>query len=241
MVFMLTQLSKHTWLFPHHPDPRVVQSSVGLIATQESSLLIDTGNSPQLAKKIKAEITRNNLPPASHIIYTHHHWDHTFRACEFNVPVTAHIKCKVLLEEESRKPWSIEYLNQEIKGNPKRRVSFTALAESVDDWESFRIVVPEQVFEKEKVIDWDGLTIKLEHVGGKHSPDSIVIKVPQDGVMFIGDCYYPPPLHLRKPGSKPSMNMLSRLQDDGYDLYVEGHAKPFTETRLLNKLQKMNR
>ena len=237
MELTLKPLTEHVWLLPHDPDETAVQSCVGVIATRNESVLVDAGNSPRLARKIKTELVRNHLPPVSRIIYTHHHWDHIYGACEFDVPVTAHAICQAILMEESRKPWGIEYLREEIKREPKLTASYDARARSIEDWGAFRIVVPEKVFEAETVIHLDPLTIALEHVGGEHAEDSIVVKVPQDGVMFIGDCYYPPPLHLRNPDSAPSLDMLRRLQNNAYNLYVEGHAKPFTRTELLKFLQ----
>jgi len=237
MELKLRQLTKHTWLLPHHPDETAVQSSVGVIATQNESVLIDSGNSPRLARSLKTELSRNLLPPVSRIIYTHHHWDHVYGACEFDVPTTAHTICKAVLEEESRKPWGIEHLNEEVRREPKLTASYRARAKSIENWGAFRIVVPEVVFEREMVIHLDGLTLVLEHVGGEHADDSIVVKVPEERVMFIGDCYYPPPLHLRNPDSAPSLDMLRRLQHEDYHLYVEGHDNPFTRTDLLKLLQ----
>ena len=240
MELQLTQLTEHVWLLPHHPDPNAVQSSIGVIAARNKSLLIDAGNSPRLAHKLKTELARCQLPPVSRIIYTHHHWDHIYGACEFGVPVTAHVLCKTILEGEARKPWGVEFLNEEIKRNPKLEVSYHARARSIEDWEAFQIIVPEEVFEKEEIIDLDGLAIELEHVGGVHAEDSIVVKVPQEGVMFLGDCYYPPPLHLREEDPDPSLEMLRRLQNPAYPLYVEGHDKPFTRAELLHVLQQIN-
>jgi glyoxylase-like metal-dependent hydrolase (beta-lactamase superfamily II) len=236
----LTQLTEHAWLLPHDPDPDAVQSSIGVIATQNESVLIDAGNSPRLARHLKSELTRCNLPPISRIIYTHHHWDHIYGACEFGVPVTAHVICRNILEIESRKPWGIEFLNEEIRRNPKLTLGYNARARSIEDWEAFQIILPEDVFEKEELIELDGLVIELEHVGGKHAEDSIVVKVHQDGVMFLGDCYYPPPLHLREEDSAPSIEMLRRLQNDAYPLYVEGHDKPLTRVELLKFLQEIS-
>lgn len=236
----LTQLTEHVWLWPHDPDPEAVQSSIGVIATPNECVLIDAGNSHRLARQLKTELVRCNLPPISRIIYTHHHWDHVYGACEFGVPVTAHIICKAILEEESRKPWGIEFLNGEIKRNPKLAVSYNARARLIDDWPAFQIIVPGDVFEKEKLIHLDGLAIELEHVGGQHAEDSIVVKVPQEGVMFLGDCYYPPPLHLREEDSVPSIEMLRKLRNDAYHLYVEGHDRPFTRVELLQFLQKIS-
>ena len=240
MELHLTQLTEHIWLLPHDPDPNAVQSSIGVIATRNQSLLVDAGNGPRLARKLKMELVRCHLPPVSRIIYTHHHWDHIYGACEFGVPVTAHILCKAILESEARKPWGIEFLQEEIRRNPKLEVSYKARAKSIDDWEVFQIILPQEVFEKENLIDLDGLVIEVEHVGGAHAEDSIVVKVPQDGVMFLGDCYYPPPLHLHEEDPVPSLEMLRRLQNSAYDLYVEGHDKPFTRSELLNFLQQID-
>jgi glyoxylase-like metal-dependent hydrolase (beta-lactamase superfamily II) len=237
MDIRLTQLTEHIWLLPHHPDPNAVQSCVGVITAQTESLLVDTGNSPRLAHKLKAELERCGLPPVTRIIYTHHHWDHIYGACEFDVPVTAHTICKDLLEEESKRPWSNSYLNEEINRNPMLAVSYAARASVIDDWSAFRILVPEETFDTELQIHLDGLTVDLEHVGGEHAQDSIIVKVPQEAVMFIGDCYYPPPLHLRKPDAAPSLDMLRRFQRSGYNLFVEGHDQPFTQTELTRFLQ----
>ncbi|MEW5938997.1 MAG: MBL fold metallo-hydrolase [Chloroflexota bacterium] len=238
MELRLKQLAEHIWLLPHNPNENVAQSSIGVVVSQNESVLIDVGNSPRLARKIKMELTRNDLPPVSLIIYTHHHWDHVYGACEFDVPATAHKICQSILSEESKKPWGIKYLSEEIKREPKLTVSYSARAKAIYDWETFRVVVPEEVFESEKALHLNRLTIELEHVGGEHAEDSIVVKIPQDRVMFIGDCYYPPPVHLRTPDSAPSLDMLGKLQNDAYDLYVEGHAKPFTRAKLLKFLRK---
>ena len=237
MELELTQLTEHVWLLPHHPDPNAVQSSIGVIATQNRSLLIDAGNSPRLARLLKMELERCNLPPVSRIIYTHHHWDHIYGACEFGVPVTAHTLCKAILEEEARKPWGSEFLEREIERNPKLETSYNARATSIEDWAAFQIIVPEEVFEQEATIDLNGFTIELEHVGGVHAEDSIVVKVPHEGVMFLGDCYYPPPLHLREGDPVPTFEMLRRLQNPAYHLYLEGRDKPFTYAELLNFLR----
>ena len=237
MELKLTQLSTHTWFLPHHPHPNAVQSSIGVITTRNESLLVDAGNSPRLARQLKAELARYDLPPVTRIIFTHHHWDHIYGASEFDVPVTAHAICKTILDEESRRPWSIEYLKEEVRRNPKLAISYEARANIIDDWSAFRIIVPVETFETEKRIHLDGLTIELEHIGGEHAADSILVKVPEDSVMFIGDCYYAPPLHLRKPDSGPSLDVLRRLQKSAYNLYVEGHDKPFTQTELVGFLE----
>ena len=235
----LIQLDDHVWYWPPHPDPNTVQPSIGVIVGQRKSLLVDAGNSPAQAKQVCADLAQAGIPPVSMIIYTHHHWDHVFGACVYDVPVIAHTKCREILLEEAQKPWSREYLEELVKRNPKLRVSCEARNQAISDWQNFRIVVPDTVFEGSKVIDLEGLRLELQFVGGQHAEDSIIVKVPQSRVMFIGDCYYPPPLHLRTPESTISNEILFNLVDDDIDLYIEGHDDPTTRNELVEYLSSL--
>lgn len=238
MKQVLTQLAENVWLWPHNPSYTAVQSSVGVIVGKSETVLVDAGNSPQLARRIKAALRGRGFPPLSHIIYTHHHWDHTYGACEFQVPVVAHATCKTLLAEEAQKPWSVEYLHQQTKSNPKLQVSNKALERAIRDWDRFRIVLPEVVFDGSLTLQCGPISLELEHVDGGHAEDSIVVKVPQAGVIFLGDCYYPPPIHLATSKSKPSLSMLASLESKDYTLYVGGHAKPITRANLLRRVKR---
>jgi glyoxylase-like metal-dependent hydrolase (beta-lactamase superfamily II) len=233
----LTQLTEHVWLWPHNPSYSAVQSSVGVINGETETILVDAGNSPQLAHRIIESLKQSGFPPVSRIIYTHHHWDHTYGAYEFQVPVVAHASCKSFLVEEAQKPWSVEYLHQQIKINPKLRVSYKARERAIRDWATFRIVLPDIVFEHSLTLPCGRINLELEHVGGQHAEDSIVVKVPQAQILFLGDCYYPPPLHLQTSESKASMSMLEALESEEYALYVGGHAKPLTRATLLRRLE----
>ena len=50
---MLTQISENVWLWPHHPDPERVQPSIGVVLGDHGSLLVDAGNSPAVAARLK--------------------------------------------------------------------------------------------------------------------------------------------------------------------------------------------
>ena len=239
MLHKLIQLAENVWLWPHNPDYDAVQSSIGVIVGENGTVLIDAGNSPYLIRQVRDELKERDLPAVGRIIYTHHHWDHISGACELQVPVTAHTKCRDILEEEAKKPWSSRYLRREVERNPKLKVSYRARERAIRNWKTFRIIIPDTVFDTSTVIDLGQVTIVLEYVGGQHAEDSIVVKVPEARIMFLGDCYYPPPLHLRTPESTLSFSMLaSLLENKDYALYVEGHNKPLTRAQLLRFLKR---
>jgi glyoxylase-like metal-dependent hydrolase (beta-lactamase superfamily II) len=52
------------------------------------------------------------------------------------------------------------------------------------------IALPDVVYDERLEVDLGGLTCQMLHVGGDHSPDSSVIYVPEEGVVFLGDCLY---------------------------------------------------
>lgn len=52
--------------------------------------------------------------------------------------------------------------------------------------------------------------------------------VPDSGVLLLGDCWYPPPAHLRSPADGPDLAMAHGLLDEDVEWYVSGHDEPLT-------------
>ncbi|WP_298321745.1 MBL fold metallo-hydrolase [Haloactinopolyspora sp.] len=222
----LRQLTASVWLWPHDPDSENVQASVGIVAGETGSIVIDAGHGPALARQIRQAVHEAGIPTPQLLVYTHHHWDHTWGAGAWEVPAVAHELCTELLAAEAAKPWSQAYLHAEIARDPSLGPSYRARGRAVDDFDELRIVLPERTFTEELTVIAGGATVHLRHVGGGHTPESIVVTVPGDGVLFLGDCYYPPPFHLRQPGDEPDLDMVASLISDDIEWYVESHDVP---------------
>lgn len=222
----LQRLTEHVWYFPPDKDQTKVQASVGIICTPTQTVLVDAGNSPAHARRVMDALKSINAPPLSQIIYTHHHWDHIFGAVAFGVPVTAHRICYDAVVRYAQNDWSPENVRRTILDEPKLAVSFTALnAAMADDWDTWQIVFPTTILEKKtNILELDGLTLEIEHIGGNHADDSTIITVREDGVMFLGDCFYPPPAHRRQPDDAPDVHMMAYLLDRGLTYYADGHT-----------------
>jgi glyoxylase-like metal-dependent hydrolase (beta-lactamase superfamily II) len=217
----LSQISPHVWILPRHPDKNRVQATVGMVLTAEQTILIDTGNSLQLARQIQAALAAMAAPPISHVIYTHHHWDHTFGACVYGVPAIAHRLSHDLLTQMRQENVGEAYLRTKVERNPQLILAWTA-----EDWAAFEIILPEITYEGRKYLQFDDVSLELAHVGGVHAADSTVIKVVQDGVMFLGDCYYPAPRYEEPTDQMLDMTMLAGLLDENYHMYIDGHNAP---------------
>jgi glyoxylase-like metal-dependent hydrolase (beta-lactamase superfamily II) len=221
---MLQKLSGRVWWYPHDADPATIRGGVAVIADDAGSTLVDAGNSPAHARLIRAAIADAGLPAPTRVVYTHHHWDHVWGACAWpEAEIIGHRSGVRLLEAEARRPWSADYLRDFAAANPLFATSFRARARAMPTWDDFRIVPPHTAFDT--TLDLPG-GIEVRHVGGRHAEDSTVVAVPDSAVLLLGDCYYPPPVHLRRPGDTHDHAMLRKLLKPPFSWYVDSHSTP---------------
>lgn len=212
------------WLYPHDPDPDAIRPGVGVIADDRGSVLVDAGNGPAHAYEIRRAIAEQGLPAPRWLVYTHHHWDHTWGAAAWDdVEVVAHASGVQMMEAEATRPWSHQYLRDQVAANPKLGPSFRARALAMPSFDVFRIMPARTTFADELTLPTG---VRLRHVGGKHTEDSLVVADPESDVAFLGDCFYPPPFHLRSDGDTTDLRMFRRLLADRHSWYVDAHSAP---------------
>lgn len=223
MFFDLKRVTPHIWVHPPSLDATEVQAAVGVVVSGGETLLVDAGNGPKLARHLQEQLEALGTPPVRRVVYTHHHWDHVFGACIYRVPALAHARCREVLLEMAQAPWGPEFLEREVALNPKLAESYGAMGRAVDDWEAFEIVVPEAIAAGSATVHVGDLRLEVRHVGGRHAADSVVVGLPGEEVLFLGDCFYPPPSHLRTEDDTFDAAMLASLVIPDYRFYVGGH------------------
>lgn len=238
MVEPLQQINEHIWYFPPHSDPEFIQPGIGIILTPHETVLVDAGNSPRHARQIRAVLRQMEVSPVSTVIYTHYHWDHTFGAQIWDgSQIIAHEQCRALLREHyGSQPWGRRYIQEQIFSSPVQAQGLRALDRAIDDWARFQLVLPTISFTNDMTLYSGSVTFWLTHVGGRHAPDSIIVQV--GDVVFLGDCYYPPPLSLRQPGDTLDFAMIEQLLTLNAAAYIDAHGSPRTHaefTRLLDE------
>ena len=231
---VLRRVTDRVWLFPPDPDPAVVRPGVGVIVADGGCVLVDAGHSPTVARQVAAAITAAGLPPARRLVYTHHHWDHVWGACAWpDVEIVGHRLGARLLADEADRPWSDAYLREQVAANVRLGPSFRARSRAVRDWTGFTVVPPQTEFDHALTLP-EG--VEVHHVGGRHAPDSTVVVVPDDGVLFIGDAIYPPPYHLRQAGDGYDLavahRLLDRTQFGDIAWFIAAHDDPWTQAQV---------
>jgi len=236
----LAHLAGQVYLYPCDAAPNAMQPNIGIIKSKKQTILVDAGNSPHHARQILMAMAGQDFAPVETIIYTHHHWDHTFGASTYNATqIIAHSNNAHHMNSYANKTWNHTALREEMYINPHLRVRNEAISVAIPDWRDFRICTPKLTFSNRLTLYLDELRLELQVIsGGRHADDSIVVRVPQAGVIFLGDCYYPPPAHMHVEGDDAlSISILESLIDEAYQIYVDGHGAPRRYAEFITLIQ----
>jgi glyoxylase-like metal-dependent hydrolase (beta-lactamase superfamily II) len=218
---LLTSLAPQVWFYSAHPDPEMVQPTIGVIRTAQQTILIDAGNSPRYARRILADLYAQDFPPVRTLIYTHHHWDHVLGSASYHpTRVIAHDLCAAHLKAWTQRHWTASALREEMQQTPRWTARNQAMIDVLEDWRELRVATPNLIFSDEMTLYEEDITITLRHVGGRHADDSIIVQT-STGVLFVGDSYYG-----NQDDASIDMTMLQSFLAYDCSIVVDGHSPP---------------
>jgi len=181
------------------------QVTAGLIVSSEGAAVIDTLAFPSETKEIVDLVQKLNVP-VKYVINTHYHADHTYGTSLFKgAEVVSHLKCRDLLDTLGRKSL-IEARTENASLN------------------NVEVILPEIVFSTGQIeLHLGKKTLTLMHSPG-HSPDSIMVLVKEDRILFAGDTMMPIPYFV--DGSIDDIyKSLQAIPPLGLENIVQGHGE----------------
>ncbi len=206
------------------PDKRTDRPSLGAVHGTHRTLLLEGGASPEHSGAFVAELTERGRPPISAIWLSHWHWDHTFGSTAIDVPVIAHRETARELATQASYTWTNEALDRRVHDGTEIAFCAEMMRLELGDVASVQIELPSETFDSEHVVDLGGIQAIIRHVGGDHARDSTVVFVPQDHVLFLGDCLYER-LYAVEPLLTPSgvLELHEALRPLEPKVVIEGH------------------
>ncbi len=164
------------------------------------------------------------IAPPRFAALTHWHWDHVFGTAELDVPTFAYIETGRVLAEMATLDWSDAALDQRVADGTEITFCSEMIKAELPDRSGLVIRPPDILFEQSVTINLGGVRCQLLHVGGDHASDAVVVYVPEERVMFLGDCFY---CDIYSPSRRYTMEKLVPLTEMllglDVDYYIAGH------------------
>ena len=223
----LQRISKHVWILPFNsPKDR---PNLGYILGSRMVLAVDAGHSSSHVEEFYDAIREEGLPLPELTVITHWHWDHTYGMHAVNGKTLARPETNARLIE----------IQREMNSNPDKVQDFLHSDPSVRREYAGGVpvvVVPaDETVNKDRVIDLGGVTAEIMLTASPHTDDALLVYVPEDRVLFVGDAQ----LGLF-PSWKMDWNKLAALAEKvrGIDaeVVVDGHWKPYSKEEFLKEI-----
>jgi glyoxylase-like metal-dependent hydrolase (beta-lactamase superfamily II) len=231
----LNRVSSHVyWLSPDSTTDRPILRAV---TGARGTLLVDAGNSPAHARSLLRELAQRHLPAPTFAMLTHWHWDHVFGASALDLPTFAHDETRRCVSVMASLDWSDAALDQRVADGVEIAFCRDMLKAELPDRSGITLRPPDIAFSTQVELDLGGVTCQIVHVGGDHAPDSSVVYVVQDKIMFLGDCIYDDLYHGPPRLTTTALfPLLDRLL--GYDVehYLPAHhTEPLSRAQLADE------
>lgn len=159
------------------PANRNFISNAGFVVTPAGVVVFDALGSPQLARELLAEIARVTPQPVTHVIVSHYHADHIYGLQEFR-----RAGARVLAQRAA-----LEYLNSDTAAS-RLAASRAELAPWIDA--QTQLVTPDEWIDGARELVVGGRRLLLQPLGPAHTPEDLVLFLPDERVLFAGDMVF---------------------------------------------------
>ncbi|WP_456266007.1 MULTISPECIES: MBL fold metallo-hydrolase [unclassified Bacillus (in: firmicutes)] len=214
---------------------------LGMVAGTNKTLMIDAGNSEDHANYfIQKNLEHENASPDM-VVLTHWHWDHIFGLPALPDMVSiASAKTRKEMEKLVPFSWSDEAIDERVMEGTEIEFCAKAIKEEYQDHRDIQVVLPDVTFDRRIEIDLGGVTCVVQHVGGDHAADSVIVYVKEEKILFLGDCIYPK-MYAEKVHYtvKEILRLLDELEAFDADTYIPSHQRPWTKKEFRQETDKL--
>ena len=152
-------------------------SNAAFVVTPEGVLVVDALGSPVLARELLAEIRRITPAPVRYVVLTHYHADHIYGLQAFKdagATIIAHKDGQI-------------YMNSDTAAL-RLQASREELGPAVDA--TTRLVAADRWIDSRTTLQMGGLDFVLQPAGPAHTPEDLVVWVPQLKLLIAGDLVF---------------------------------------------------
>ena len=228
---MLEQLKSNIYISDY--DSSNDRPRLAYIKGSRLSVMIDAGNSPAHFNQFIHDCDQYHLKSPDFIILTHWHWDHVYGLSGTTIPAISSKLTQDKLIEMSHWKWDDESMKNRLLTGEDIEFCDTNIRIEYSNPFDIKVRNADILFEKELIINLGALTCVCYQVDNDHSPDSVVIYIPEEKVLFLGDIISPNYHHGNEHYTQMKFNnLIEELFKIDFELAVHGHTEVFTRETL---------
>ena len=228
----IEKITKRVFFYPHQPETD--RPMLACVQGDKITLAIDAGNSAEHVDEFYNALDIRGLRRPNFTAITHWHWDHTFGMHNINGLSIAYTKTNQYLETERKKLCKKEYI-EFLRKDDK------CLNKEYADNKEIIITLADIQFEKELVINLGGVTAKIIHAESPHSEDSVLIHLPEENILFLGDATSEDFYNNGYMDKKKLQQLIQLIEQTDCQYCILSHCEPLCKTDLLQYLKSINR
>ena len=222
IVLTPVRVSEHGWFFQGgagmaSAQNRGFMSNAGFVVTADGVVVYDALGTPALGRAMIAAIRKVTPKPIRRIVISHYHADHFYGLQAFRgtgADVWAHRAAKDYLSS-----------GQAADRLAQRRMD---LFPWVD--ETTEIVPPDLWLEGDTDFKLGGLTFRVLHAEGAHTPEDVMLNVVEDRLLFAGDLVFAGRVpYVGTADSKGWLKALDKMISVKPAIVVPGHGSASTD------------
>ncbi|MFQ5879715.1 MAG: MBL fold metallo-hydrolase [Dehalococcoidia bacterium] len=199
-------------------------TNAAFILCDDTVVVIDSLMTPTLARNLLADVQQVTNKEIGYLVNTHHHGDHVFGNDFFpSARVIAHYKCRQVLAEAGQ-----HFIRQFAQGRP----------ELAPELATVNIRLPDATFSDRLTLYLGERQLELIHTGHGHTPDDIVIHLPQERMVFCGDLLFAGIMPVMRDGNSQGwMEAIGQVLALDAATVVPGHGHLSTGQDLVQERQ----
>lgn len=204
---------------------------LGMVIGTKKILMIDAGNSEEHVNYFLKELKKREIPNPDIVVLTHWHWDHILGLSALTDTVSIASK-ETEREMEKLIPfsWSDEAIDARVKEGVEIEFCAKAIKEEYTNHRDIMITLPDITIERRAEINLGGVTCIVQHVGGDHAADSVIVYIKEEKILFLGDCIYPR-MYAKKVHYtiNETLRLLDELESFDAETYIPSHQQPISK------------
>lgn len=232
----LHKLSKHIYYSEH--NPKGDRPVLGYIVGNKMAIMVDAGNSAAHTADFFDLLHRYGLKKPDICIITHWHWDHTFGLHALDIETYAHTNTNEKLRELSTWEWTDSAMKQRIEDGTEIPFADENIRLEYQDLNAIKVIPAAHIIKQKTTFDCGEIVCHCIHLPSAHSDDSLVIHIPAEKILFIGDIYGDDFYKNHSRSLKKTQALYDALAALDFSIAVPGHSQPISKENLLHFLHR---